>query len=152
MTQRIECPRVADTLALGRRLASLLQPGDVVLLSGRLGAGKTVFVSGLAEGLGVTGPVTSPSFVLAKTYADGFLPLIHADAYRLGSLGELEDLGLTEQLAESVLVIEWGNAVEAAMGDDHLVVHFTVGDDEARSIELEPRGSWVKRPLQEVAP
>ena len=81
-----------DTLALGRRLAALLHAGDLVLLSGRLGSGKTLFVSGLAQGLGIEERVLSPSFVIVKIYEDGFVPLVHADVYRLGSMAEFDDL------------------------------------------------------------
>ena len=147
---RIECAGVADTMAVGRRLASLLRPGDVVLLAGRLGAGKTVFVSGMAEGLGIDDRITSPSFVLVRSY-EGFLGLTHADAYRLGSSGELEDLGLEETVGEGVLVIEWGNVLDSTFGEDALVVSIEVGPDDARTITLEARGSWRARALEELA-
>lgn len=81
-----------ETLLLGWRFAALLTAGDVVALSGRLGAGKTLFVSGVASGLGISAQITSPTFLIEKVYRDGFLPLIHADVYRLGSVGEFEDL------------------------------------------------------------
>ena len=87
------CPTEADTRAVGRRLASLLRAGDVVLLAGDLGAGKTVFASGIAEGLGVEGQVVSPSFVLVRRYT-GLMSMVHADLYRIGSSGEIQDLDL----------------------------------------------------------
>ena len=146
---KIECATTADTMAVGRRLAALLRPGDVVLLGGRLGAGKTVLVSGVAEGLGVEAPVTSPSFVLVRSY-EGFLPLVHADAYRLGSSAELEDLGLDESGGDGVLIIEWGNVFDSAFGDDALYVHLDVQLDGSRTITIEARGSWNGRALEEL--
>lgn len=149
MTLELECPQPADTMAVGRRLASLLRAGDVVLVEGQLGAGKTTFVSGVAEGLGVDVPVTSPSFILSRTY-DGLLPLTHADIYRLTSLGEVADLDLIEEAMEGVLVIEWGNAIEQVMPESHLLVRIEVGEDESRTLILLPHGEWVGRPLREV--
>lgn len=141
----------ADTLALGRRLAGLLRPGDVVLLAGRLGAGKTLLAAGIAEGLGVDEQVTSPSFVLVRSY-EGFLPLIHADVYRLGSLGELDDLELLDAARDGVLLIEWGNAVVSGVPDDHLLVEIEIGQGDERAIHLVPRGAWKARPIQELSP
>lgn len=146
---RVDSESVADTMALGRRLASLLRPGDVVLVSGRLGAGKTVLVAGIAEGLGIDDPVTSPSFVLVRSY-QGFLRLTHADAYRLGSTAEFEDLGVSETVDDGVLVVEWGDALESFLGDDHLLVNLDVGDGDTRTITLEARGSWRARALEEL--
>ncbi len=145
----IHCQTTADTLALGRKLAGLLRPGDVVLLSGRLGAGKTVLASGIAEGLGVTEPVTSPSFVLVRSYK-GFLPLVHADLYRLGTSGELEDLELPESADDGVLLVEWGNVLASAAPEDHLLVHMTIRADESRDVALRPQGTWRTRPIQEL--
>lgn len=145
-----ESRSVSDTLSAGRRLASLLRPGDTVLLNGRLGCGKTVFTAGLAEGLGIDGPIPSPTFVLVRSYV-GFLPLIHADAYRLGSSAEFEDLAIEEQLRDGVLVVEWGQAVVSVVGEDRLDVEFEVTGEESRTIRLIPHGSWDPRPLAEVA-
>ena len=147
---RIESRSVDDTKTLGRKLAALLRPGDVVLLGGRLGAGKTALVSGIADGLGVDTPVTSPSFVLVRTY-EGFLRLIHADAYRLGGSAELEDLGLEEFAADGVTVIEWGDALEGAFGEDVLLVRLEVDDTGSRTITIEPRGSWLGRALEDLS-
>ncbi len=144
----IDCPAVADTMAAGRRLASLVKPGDVVILAGPLGSGKTVFTAGLAEGLGVEEQITSPSYVLVKRYA-GFITLVHADVYRLGSLAELEDLDL-DDAADAVLVVEWGNAVAAGLPADHLVVSFAVDADGSRVLTFQTRGSWRQRPLEEL--
>ncbi len=148
---RIVCATEADTRALGRKLASLLRPGDVVLLAGHLGAGKTVFASGIGEGLGVSEPVTSPSFILARRYSEGLLPLMHADLYRIGSSGEVEDLDLVTEAADGVLLVEWGDAAEQYFPDDHLLVRLTPEEDGSRTIEFVRHGTWSTRPLEEVA-
>jgi tRNA threonylcarbamoyladenosine biosynthesis protein TsaE len=139
------CPRPGDTADLGARLAALLRPGDVVVLSGPLGAGKTLFTSGIAAGLGVEEPVISPTFILTREYSSGFLPLIHADIYRLSTRNEFDDLDLLSQSSQGVLVIEWGDVVEPILPPDHLRVNFEVDDEEARSITLVPFGSWRSR-------
>jgi len=136
---------------VGRRLASLLRPNDVVLLCGELGSGKTAFVAGLAEGLGVEDRVTSPSFVLVRRYRGGFIPLIHADVYRLGSLNELSDLDLLDEAEDAILAVEWGDAVESAMPSQYLRVQFEVGDDGVRQISLVGHGpAWTDRNLEDV--
>ncbi len=141
----------SETLALGQRLASILQPGDVLLLSGRLGTGKTLLTGGIAEGLGITVPVASPSFVIARHYDDGFLGLIHADVYRLGSVAEFEDLELEESAADGVLVIEWGEAVSQAVTEDRLDIDIFMEGETGRTFRFIPRGSWSSRSLEEVA-
>ncbi len=146
----ITCATDTDTRAAAARLASLCRPGDVIALVGSLGSGKTTFTGGIADGLGVDERVTSPSFVLMRRYDSGFVPLVHADVYRLGSLGEFEDLGVFEEGRAGVVVIEWGNAVTSALPEDHLAVHFTVHEDDSRTLRFEPSGSWRTRPLEEV--
>ena len=146
----LRCPDPDATRAVGRRLASLLRPGDVVLLSGELGAGKTLFAGGIGDGLGVDQPVVSPTFVLVRQY-EGLLPMFHADIYRLGSTAEIDDLELPAAASDGVLVVEWGDAAGLAFGEDHLLVRFTVEEDGARVLQLTPYGSWVSRPLAEVA-
>ncbi len=108
--------------ALGRRVAALLRAGDVVLLSGDLGAGKTTFTRGLGEGLDVRGPVTSPTFVLARTHPSlsGGPALVHVDAYRLGSALELDDLDI--DFAHSVVVVEWGAGLIEALTESYLAI------------------------------
>jgi tRNA threonylcarbamoyladenosine biosynthesis protein TsaE len=144
------CPTEADTRSVGRRLASLLRAGDVVLLAGDLGAGKTVFAGGVGEGLGVDDPVVSPSFVLVRRYR-GLLPMVHADVYRLGSSAEVEDLDLPGEAVDGVLVVEWGDAVEQMFGDDVLVVHIEAGPSQERTVTVTPRGRWRQRPISELA-
>lgn len=149
MNVEILCRTAADTMTVGRRLAGLLWAGDVVLIEGDLGAGKTTFVAGMAEGLGVDEPITSPTFILMRTYS-GLLPLTHADVYRLETLAEIEDLELTEASMDGVLVVEWGTAIEQWMPADHLVVRLSLEEAESRRIQLTPHGGWAARPLQEV--
>jgi tRNA threonylcarbamoyladenosine biosynthesis protein TsaE len=120
---------------LGRRLATLLAPGDLVLLSGELGAGKTTLTRGLGEGLGVRGAVTSPTFVIARVHPSlsGGPALVHVDAYRLGGgLDEMEDLDLDVSLPESVVVVEWGEGKVEELAEARLqvVIHRAVGEVE----------------------
>ena len=138
-----------DTRAFARALAEVVEPGDVILLAGTLGAGKTEFTKGLAEGLGVKDTVVSPTFTLTREY-HGRLPLLHVDVYRLDRGEEFLDLGLDHDLDadDAVTVIEWGDVAEALVPNDHLVVRLTLVPDEptARLIELDPRGdSWTRR-------
>ena len=149
MNLQVVCESPAETMAVGRRLAGLLWAGDVVLIEGELGSGKTTFVSGLAEGLGVEEAITSPTFILMRT-DPGLMPLTHADVYRLERLAEVEDLELVEAARDGVLAIEWGTAIEQWMPADHLVIRISMHDEEKRSVELVPRGRWSTRPLQEV--
>lgn len=147
----INCPTEADTRAVGRRLASLCRPGDVIVLAGSLGAGKTAFTAGLAEGLGIDEPVTSPSFVIMRRYDSGFLPLVHADVYRISSIGEFDDLDLLDEGIDGVVVIEWGQVVTSELPADLLRVEFVVSDDAARLLTFHSQGQWSARPLHEVA-
>ena len=147
----VRCDTEADTEAFAGRLAAELRPGDVVVLAGGLGAGKTLFTGGLASGLGVEEQVVSPSFVLVRQYDSGFMPVIHVDVYRLGSLNEFDDLDVFELASEGVLVIEWGDAVESALPTDHLRVEFTVVEGGSRVLTLVPTGSWRDRDLGRTA-
>jgi tRNA threonylcarbamoyladenosine biosynthesis protein TsaE len=139
----------AGTLALGRRLAAMLGAGDVLLLAGRLGVGKTLLVAGVAEGLGVAEPVTSPSFVLVRTY-HGLVPVVHADVYRLGSSGEFDDLELPESARQGVLLIEWGDAVTSGVPPDHLTIRIEATGESSRRFTFLPAGTWKDRPLAEL--
>jgi len=146
----VRCVTPDDTEALGGRVASSLRPGDIVVLAGGLGAGKTLFTKGIATGLGVEEPVVSPSFVLVREYRSGFMPLVHADVYRLGSINEFDDLDVLEMSKEGVLVIEWGGAVESALPPDHLRIEFEVNDDESRILRFKSEGSWAMRELDHL--
>ena len=123
-----------DTRALGRALAALLRAGDLLVLTGDLGAGKTTLTQGLGEGLGVRGPVTSPTFVIARVHpplAAG-PALVHVDAYRLGSLEEVDDLDLDASVEESVTVVEWGRGLVERLSRDRLELelHRPAADQE----------------------
>jgi tRNA threonylcarbamoyladenosine biosynthesis protein TsaE len=142
------------TRALAAGLAPLFRAGDVVLLVGDLGAGKTVFAQGFAAALGVEGPVTSPTFALVRHYRCGpdspVATLIHADVYRTGSVAEVVDLGLAELVEEdAVAVIEWGELAAPALGDSALEVTLLAPDavaaPEARVVSVLGRGSWSGR-------
>jgi tRNA threonylcarbamoyladenosine biosynthesis protein TsaE len=119
-------PTVADTEALGERIAAELSPGDVVLLAGPLGAGKTALVRGLGRGLGVVGPITSPTFVIAREHppAPGGrgIPLVHVDAYRLAGRAELDDLDLDTDLTAAVVAVEWGEGLAEPLAERYLLV------------------------------
>jgi tRNA threonylcarbamoyladenosine biosynthesis protein TsaE len=119
----------AETRALAAALSELLRPGDVVLLSGEMGAGKTAFTQGLGAGLGVTERITSPTFTIAQTYEGGRLLLHHLDVYRLEHLHEALDVGLAEMVDDgSVVVVEWGDAVRPVLPADYLELRITFGD------------------------
>ena len=139
----------AETRRLATAIAELLAPGDVVALSGELGAGKTCFVQGAAAGLGVTSNVTSPTFVLVRTYR-GRLPLVHVDVYRLQRLQDVLDLGDDVFAADAVTCVEWGDAILSLLPEDRLdveIVHVDGADDAARCLTVTPRGAWQERVL-----
>jgi tRNA threonylcarbamoyladenosine biosynthesis protein TsaE len=126
----IQVPTAAQMRDLGRRLAALLRAGDLVVLTGPLGAGKTTLAQGIGQGLGVRGPVTSPTFVIARVHPSlGAGPaLVHADAYRLGSRAEVDDLDLDADLDTSVTVVEWGEGLVEELAPSHLEVRITLGE------------------------
>ncbi len=142
------CTRsVEATRSVGEALAPLAHAGDLVVLEGELGAGKTAFTQGFARGLGVEGPVTSPTFTLVHEHR-GRMLLHHLDVYRLERLAELADLGLAELLDDGgVTLIEWGDAVVSALPSDHLEVRITFGDaDDDRNLRLRAAGPrWSAR-------
>jgi len=128
-----------ETRALARRFAKTLKPGDVVLLVGELGAGKTTFVQGLAEGLGLDPKrVSSPTFVLIQEYSgEGTLPLFHVDAYRVQDAHELLEVGLEEYFERpGIIVIEWGDKVRELAPPDAIEVHFEVLEGDRRRIRI----------------
>jgi len=128
---------VEDTRAFGRDLAAELRAGDLVVLSGPLGAGKTALTQGIGEGLGVQGRVTSPTFVIARVHR-GRLPLVHVDAYRLRDSGrlDLDDLEIDEELDRAVVVVEWGDGVVEKLSDSHLDVRLERRDDDVRLVTV----------------
>jgi tRNA threonylcarbamoyladenosine biosynthesis protein TsaE len=137
-----------DTVRFGEALGRLLQAGDLVLLAGPLGAGKTVLARGIAAGLGVSGRVSSPTFVLARVHPAGErgVPLVHVDAYRLGGdLSQLDDLDLDTDLEAGAVVVEWGEGSADRLSTDRLVVRLERRPDDVRVATLEPHGSWHGR-------
>lgn len=139
-----------ETRAVAAGLAALALPGDMVLLAGGLGAGKTTFAQGFARGLGVEGPVTSPTFTLVRQYPC-FGPvsqLVHADVYRLDSLGQVADLALPELVDDdAVALVEWGDAAAPVLGDDTLTVVLEAGEGpDDRTLRVVGRGErWAGR-------
>lgn len=138
-----------DMRDLGARLGEACAGGDVVILSGDLGAGKTTIAQGIGRGLGIDEAVTSPTFVIARVHVNpGEGPdLVHVDAYRLGSLAEVEDLDLESDLANSVVVVEWGDGMVEALGDSRVVVRISRTDDygdETRIVAVSGAGDrWT---------
>ena len=139
---------VDETQALAGALAPLLRAGDLLLLSGDLGAGKTAFTQGLGRGLGVTDPITSPTFTLANEYDGARLRVHHLDVYRMESMAEVFDVDLPDLLDDdAVVVIEWGEAIVASVPADYLAVELLLGDgDDDRILHLRAVGpSWARR-------
>jgi tRNA threonylcarbamoyladenosine biosynthesis protein TsaE len=139
-------PTADDTRALGTRLAGVLRAGDLVVLTGPLGAGKTALVQGIGTGLGVRGNVVSPTFVIARVHK-GPLPLVHVDAYRLGSLAEVDDLDLDVDVADAVTVVEWGAGLVEQLSDARLEIGIErAAGSEERTARLTPHGGdWAAR-------
>jgi tRNA threonylcarbamoyladenosine biosynthesis protein TsaE len=149
MSLRIVSPGPEATRAVAAAVARTLLPGDVLLLDGDLGAGKTTFAQGLARAMGVGETVTSPTFSLVRSYPTAFgVELIHVDVYRLDTLADIVSLGLPEMLEDgAVAVIEWGERAAPALGPEHLDIQFALTDVEGeRRIDLTPSGSrWQAR-------
>jgi tRNA threonylcarbamoyladenosine biosynthesis protein TsaE len=149
VTSPLLLPTVEDTRAFGARLARILRAGDVVILAGPLGAGKTALVQGIGAGLGVSGRIASPTFVIARVHPGGRrVGLVHVDAYRLGSVAEVDDLDLDADLADSVLVVEWGHGLVEQLSDARLEIQIDRADDhtEVRAVRLLPYGGdWADR-------
>jgi tRNA threonylcarbamoyladenosine biosynthesis protein TsaE len=132
---------------LGRSIAGQLAPGDLIVLTGSLGAGKTTFTQGLGAGLGVRGAVTSPTFVIARVHPSevGGPALVHADAYRLGGIAEIDDLDLDTSLDQAVTVVEWGEGLAEGLSESRLEINIVRSDgddqgDEQRRVEITPVG------------
>ncbi|XNL82857.1 tRNA (adenosine(37)-N6)-threonylcarbamoyltransferase complex ATPase subunit type 1 TsaE [Actinomadura madurae] len=123
---------------LGLRLAGRLRAGDLLVMTGHLGAGKTTLTQGIGEGLKVRGPITSPTFVIARVHPSlaGGPPLVHVDAYRLGGFAELDDLDLDASVAESVTIVEWGEGLAEGLAEDRLEVIISRGDGPGEEREV----------------
>lgn len=147
MAIRARTDSVEATRALAAAIADLVGPGDVLLLAGELGAGKTAFTQGFGVALGIDEQITSPTFTLARHY-EGRVTLHHLDVYRLERLSEMQDIGVAELLdSGGVVVVEWGDAIAPAMPADYLEIRFTYGDgDDDRDLELRcVGGRWAAR-------
>src|SRR5215472_9166705 len=145
VTARLIVPGAAQMRLLGARLARLLRRGDLVVLAGSLGAGKPTLVQGIGAGLGVRGPVTSPTFVIARVHpaAAGSGPaLVHADAYRLGSIGAVDDLDLDTDAGRAVTVVEWGTGLAEPLAADRLEITIEPDrDGDARTVRINGHGA-----------
>ena len=137
---------VEETRALAEDLGrALLRPGDLVVLAGELGSGKTVFAQGVARGLGVTEPVVSPTFTIVREY-EGRVPIAHVDIYRIDRLQELHDLGFDELLDDRVTLVEWGDAAGPLLPNEWLEVRLVPAGEDEREIRVSAHGeSWQVR-------
>lgn len=132
------------TRALGAKLAQSLQAGDVVLLQGDLGAGKSEFARGVARGLGISGPVPSPSFTILNAYDEGRIPLYHFDWYRIHDSDEIGEMGFEEQLhGDGASLVEWSEQAPEYIPARALAVHIRAVDENTREITLEPLGGFL---------
>jgi tRNA threonylcarbamoyladenosine biosynthesis protein TsaE len=144
----IVIPTAADMRELGLKLAEVVRAGDLLVLSGDLGAGKTTLTQGLGEGMKVRGPITSPTFVIARVHPSlcGGPPLVHVDAYRLGGFTEVDDLDLDAEIEDGVMVVEWGEGLVEGLADDRLEIAISRGDagSEERTVRLTTTGTrWA---------
>ena len=140
----------AQTRRLGARLGELLQGGDVICLVGELGAGKTCLVQGIGQGLGIEGPITSPSFTLINEYRQARLPFYHIDLYRIGEAKEALSLGLEEYFSgEGVCVVEWADRAPDALPAEHLWIELRHLEETKRSLLMKAVGQRYERLLQE---
>jgi tRNA threonylcarbamoyladenosine biosynthesis protein TsaE len=146
-------PTAENTCTLGERIGGLLRAGDLVIMTGDLGAGKTTLAQGLGATLGVRGPVTSPTFVIARVHpslSDG-PPLVHVDAYRLGDAAELDDLDLDTDLEGAVTVVEWGSGLAEALSNDRLELRLVRALDDVRTLNVTPVGArWLDVDLHDL--
>lgn len=144
----VETDGAEETRRLAAALGRVAAPGDVIVLEGDLGAGKTTFVQGLAAGLGIPAPVNSPTFTLIKEYHGGRLPLFHIDVYRLGE--GAEDLGFDEVFdAGGVAAIEWGHYAADYLPDEYLEIRLAKGEGDRRAVRVFPRGEAMRRRVEE---
>lgn len=137
-TFTVTVPTAADMHELGLRLAARLRAGDLLVMTGHLGAGKTTLTQGIGEGLKVRGPITSPTFVIARVHPSlaGGPSLVHVDAYRLGGFAELDDLDLDASMTESVTIVEWGEGLAEGLAEDRLEVIISRGDGPGEEREV----------------
>jgi len=146
----VKLSTVDDTRTFGRQLAGRLRAGDLVVLTGPLGAGKTALAQGIGAGLGVAGEVTSPTFVIARVHRGGRVPMVHVDMYRLGAVAdpraEVDDLDLDASVEDSVTLVEWGEGIVEQLVDAYLEIRIDRLDDETRVVDLIGHGGdWAER-------
>ena len=145
---QLRASSLADTYAIAAAIAGLSRTGDLVVLAGEMGAGKTAFAKGFGAALGVTEPITSPTFTLVHSYDAGRITLHHADIYRLSTHHEVADLALAELLEyDGIVLLEWGDVVAQSLGE-HLLVHLVadLDDDDVRHVTISGTGrSWAMR-------
>ncbi len=151
MSEAIDSPTPGATRAFGARIGRRLRAGDVVLLSGELGAGKTVLAQGIGRGLGVRDPIKSSSFVIINEYA-GRLRLYHADLYRLEDPEQVAELALGEVAADGVLVIEWPERAPEELPPEHLLVHLEYGPGRGRRLRVSAAGARYEALAAQFAP
>jgi tRNA threonylcarbamoyladenosine biosynthesis protein TsaE len=153
VSEQVEVATADEMRALGRRIAGHLRAGDLLILSGPLGAGKTTLVQGIGEGLNVRGPVTSPTFVIARVHpplGDG-PALVHADAYRLGGVAEVDDLDLDSDTARSVTAVEWGEGLAEGLSEDRLEIAIEISGP-GRTVRIDGIGNrWADRDFRRAA-
>src|SRR4051794_27637985 len=148
VTRTLSLPTLDDTMKFGRALGTGLVAGDLVILAGTLGAGKTALTKGIGAGMGVSGTVASPTFVLARVHpaTGNGIPLVHVDAYRIAGAVELDDLDLDTDLTLAAVVIEWGESVAEQLSDERLLVRLERLPDDSREATLTAFGQrWVDR-------
>ncbi len=138
--RQVELPVLADTLAFGAAIGRRLQPGDLIILSGELGAGKTALTKGIAAGMGITDTITSPTFVLARVHHGASGTLVHVDAYRLGDAVELDDLDLDTDLTRAAVVVEWGDGLAEQLSADPVHIKLFRHPDDRRTATMTVTG------------
>lgn len=141
----------AETRALGAQLARLLNGGDVLLLKGDMGAGKSELARGIARGLGITGPVPSPSFTILNAYDEGRVPFHHFDWYRVNDASELTESGLDEIIGQGITVIEWPERAPSLWPEDRLEIAIVALSEQGRSIDMRSIGNFRTLTLEGVA-
>ncbi|KRK90002.1 tRNA threonylcarbamoyladenosine biosynthesis protein TsaE [Lentilactobacillus sunkii] len=153
LSKTITVDSAEQTMSIGQKLADFLQPRDLILLDGDLGAGKTTFTKGLAKGLGITRPIKSPTFTIIREYQDGRIPLYHMDVYRLEEGGG-DDLGLEEYFnGDGVNVVEWSKFVADELPNQYLRIIFKRDDsqgDNVRTLTFEAKGDRFEKMISEV--
>ena len=134
MTETVESRSAADTFAYGKALGEKAAPGEIYTLVGDLGVGKTVFTQGFAAGLGITEPVSSPTFTILQSYEEGRLPLYHFDVYRIGDVEEMEEIGYEDCFyGEGVCLIEWADLIRVILPED--CIRITIGKDLSKGFD-----------------